>query len=171
MGVAPEALVEPAHLLVHHRVMGHTVVEVGLLRGGGKLTVKQQIAGLEKIAVLGQLLDRVAAVEQNAFVAVDECDLGIAASRRGVARVVREHPGLGVEFADVDDGRPDRSLVDRKRRFLVADEELAGFDVGAGLHIHGRVLGCTPVGPHSARKRRDGALHASGKTAREAGCA
>ncbi len=55
MGVAPEALEEPAHLLVHHRVMGHAVVEIGLLGGGRQLAVEQEIAGLEEIAVLGQV--------------------------------------------------------------------------------------------------------------------
>ena len=81
MRVAPEALEEPAHLLVHHRVVGDAVVEIGLLGGGRQFAVEQQIAGLEEIAVLGQLLDRIAAIEQNAFVAVDIGDLGLAARR------------------------------------------------------------------------------------------
>src|SRR5262245_52061227 len=102
MGVASKALIEPAHLLVHHGVMGDTIVEVGLLGGSGKLAVEQEVAGLEKVAVLGQLLDRVSAIEQDALVAVDIGDLGLAASRRGVAGIIGEHSGLGVEFADVD---------------------------------------------------------------------
>ncbi len=142
MRVAPEALVEPAHLLVHHGVAGDTIVEVGLLRGGRQLAVEQEIAGLQEVAVLGQLLDRIAAIEQDAFVAVDIGDLGLAAARRGVAGIVGEHPGLGVELADVDDRRADRSLVDRERVFLVSNDELAGLDVGAGLRIHDRALGC-----------------------------
>jgi hypothetical protein len=44
-------------------VVGDTIVEVGLLRGGGKLAVEQEITGLEKVAVLGQLFDRIAAIE------------------------------------------------------------------------------------------------------------
>ena len=142
MGVAPEALVEPAHLLVHHGVAGDTVVEIGLLRGGRKLAVEQEVAGLEEIAVLRQLLDGKAAIEQNAFVAVDIGDLGLAAPGRGVAGIVGEHPGLGVELADVEDRRADRSLVDRERPLLVVDDQFAGFDVGAGLRIHDRALGC-----------------------------
>ena len=63
------------HLLVHHRVVGDAVVELGLLRRGRQLAVEQQVADLEEVAVLGQLLDRVAAIEQHALVAVDVGDL------------------------------------------------------------------------------------------------
>jgi hypothetical protein len=60
-------------------MMGHAVIEVGLLRGGRQFPVEQQIASLEEIAVLGNLLDGIAAVQQDAFVAVDIGDLGLAA--------------------------------------------------------------------------------------------
>ena len=36
----------------------------------------------------------------------------------------------------------DRSVIDRERPVLVADGELAGLGVGAGLRIHDRALGC-----------------------------
>ena len=81
MRVAAEALEEPAHLLVHHRVMDHAIVEIRLLPGGRQFAVKQQVTGLEKIAVLGQIVDRVAAIEQHALVTVDIGDLGFAARR------------------------------------------------------------------------------------------
>src|SRR5271166_3464409 len=136
MGVPAEALVEAAHLLVHHGVEGDTIIEVGLLRGRGQLAVKQEIAGLEEVAVLGQLLNGVAAIEQEPFVAVDIRYLGLAASGRGVAGIVGEHSGFGVEFADIDHGGSDRSVEDRERRLLVAKAEGSGFDVGAGLRIH-----------------------------------
>ena len=72
VGVAAEAGEEPVHLLVDHRVVGDAMVEVGLLRRRRQFAVEQQVAGLEEIAVLGELLDRVAAVEQDALVAVDD---------------------------------------------------------------------------------------------------
>ena len=81
VGVAAEALEEAAHLLVDHGVMGDAVVEVGLLRGGRQFAVEQQVAGLEEVAVLGEVLDRIAAIEQDALVAVDVGDLGLAARR------------------------------------------------------------------------------------------
>ena len=107
MRVAAEALEEAAHLLVDHRVMVHAIVEVGLLRLGRQFAVEQQVAGLEEVAVLGELLDRVAAIEQDAFVAVDIGDLGLAAPGRGEARVVGEDAGLAVKLGDVDDVRTD----------------------------------------------------------------
>ena len=100
--------------------------------------------------MLGQLLDRHAAVEQDAFVAVDIGDLGFAAAGRGEARVVGEHAGLGVELADVDHIRPDRAAVDRERPVLVADGKLGGLDVGAGLRVHDCTL--EPVGPATGRR-------------------
>ena len=75
MGVAAEAGEEARHLLVHHRVAGDAIVEIVLLRLGRQFAVEQQIADLEEVAVLGELVDRIAAVQQDAFVAVDEGDL------------------------------------------------------------------------------------------------
>ena len=69
-----------AHLLVHHRVAGDAIVEIGLLRGGRQFAVEQQVAGLEEVAVLGELVDRIAAIEQDARVAVDIGDLAIPCS-------------------------------------------------------------------------------------------
>jgi hypothetical protein len=57
MRVAAEALEKPGHLLVHHRVAGEPVVEGLLLNGARQLPIKQEIAGLQKIAMLGDLFD------------------------------------------------------------------------------------------------------------------
>ena len=55
--------------------MGDAIVEIVLLRLRRQLAVEQQVAGLEEVAVLGELLDRIAAIEQDALVAVDIGDL------------------------------------------------------------------------------------------------
>ncbi len=136
MGVAPEALEKAAHLLMHHGVARDAVIEVGLLRRRRQLAVQQQVAGLQEVAVLGDLLDRHAAVEQDARVAVDVGDLGLAGAGRGEAGVVGEHAGLGVELADVDHLGPDGAVVDREAVFLVADRKLGLLGVGAGLRVH-----------------------------------
>ncbi len=121
MGVAAEALEEAGHLLVDHGVMDHALVEVFLLRLGRQLAVEQQVAGFEEVAVFRQLLDRIAAVFENAGVAVDIGDLGLAAAGGGEAGIVGEHSGLGVELGDVDDIGPDGAAQNREIVGLVAD--------------------------------------------------
>ena len=154
--VAPEALEEAAHLLVDHRVAVHAIVEVLLLRLGGQFAVEQQVAGLEEVTVFGELLDRVAAIEQDAFVAVDVGDLGLAASRRGEARVVGEDAGLPVELGNVDHVRTDRAFVHREGVVLLADGELRGFGVltvgRRRLGVHGRPFRSPPRGPEEGLK-------------------
>ena len=131
MGVAAKALEEAVHLVVHHRVARDPVVEIRLLGRGRQLAVEQEIAGLEEVAMLGELLDRVAAIEQDALVAVDIGDLRLAGGGRGEAGIVGEHPGLGVELRDVDDARADRPVLHRELELLVVDDE------GARSAIHG----------------------------------
>ena len=138
--VAAEALEEAAHLLVNHRVAGHAVVEVRLLRRRRQFSVQQQVTGLEKVAVLGQLLDRVTPVKQDAFVAIDIGDLGFAARRRGEAGVVGKHPALRVELRNIDDLGTDRAGVYRHIPVVVADRQGAGLIFGAGFGVHGRAL-------------------------------
>ena len=86
MRVAPEAAEEGAELFVHHRVVGDVVDELLLLLGGRQLAVEQQVGDLQEVAVLGQLLDRIAAVEQHPFVTVDIGDAGAAGGGRHEAR-------------------------------------------------------------------------------------
>jgi hypothetical protein len=87
-------------------VVDHAVVEVFLLRLGRQLAIEQEVTGFEEVAVFGELLDRVAAVFQDAGVAVDVGDLGLAAAGRRKPGVVGKHARLGVELGDVDHVRP-----------------------------------------------------------------
>ncbi|MEY9764454.1 hypothetical protein ABH988_005239 [Bradyrhizobium ottawaense] len=148
MRVAAEALEEAGHLLVHHRVMGHAVVEILLLRGGRQIPEQQEIAGLEEVAVLGELLDRVAAVFQHARVAVDIGDLRLAARGGGEAGIVGEQAGLAVELADIDDIRPDAAAVDREIVVLVSDRQRSGLI--ARFCVHRR----SPMKCEAGRSRR-----------------
>ncbi|MGY3409643.1 hypothetical protein ACVWZV_005756 [Bradyrhizobium sp. GM5.1] len=136
-------LEEAGHLLVHHRVMDHAVVEILLLRGGRKLPEQQQIAGLEEVAILGELFDRIAAVFQHARVTVDIGDLGLAARGRGEARIVGEQAGLAVELADIDDVGPDAAAVDRKIEILVSDRQCGGLIAWFGVHQRSPMYGET----------------------------
>ena len=156
MRVAAEALEEARHLLVHHGVARDAVVEIGLLRLVGQFAVEQQIAGLEKVAVLGELLDREAAIEQHALVAVDIGDLGFAARRRGEAGIVGEHAGLAVELADVDDARADRPGLDRQLDRFVVDDDRAGIARSWSLpSTEPETADAAPVAPAHARQTTD----------------
>ncbi|MNT50518.1 hypothetical protein D3C72_1874420 [compost metagenome] len=72
--VTAEATQEELHLLVDHGVVGHAAREVGLLRCVRQVTVQQQVAGFQEVAVFSQLLNGVAAVQQFALVAVNVSD-------------------------------------------------------------------------------------------------
>ena len=66
MGVAREAVVEQPHVLVQHRVPAELVAEVFELARGRQLAVDQQVGDFDEVAIRGQLLDRVAAIAQDA---------------------------------------------------------------------------------------------------------
>ena len=66
MGVAAEAVEEAPQLLVHHGVVGDVLAEFGELGAGRQLAFQQQVGDLDEVRLLGQLLDRVAAVQQDA---------------------------------------------------------------------------------------------------------
>ena len=127
MGVAAEALEEAGHLLVHHGVVDHALVEILLLRLGRQLAVEQQVAGFEKVAFFGELFDRIAAVFQDTGVAVDIGDLGLAAAGGGEAGIIGKHSGLGVELGDVDDVGPNAAAQNREIVGLVADRQRCVF--------------------------------------------
>ena len=106
MGVVVEALHEPlAHVLVDEGVVGDLVDPLVELLGGGQLSVDQQVRHLEVGRLLGQLLDRVAAVAQHAVVAVEVGDRARGQGRRHERRVrepdARQQlaPGVGGDSA------------------------------------------------------------------------
>ena len=126
VGVAPETAEEVGHLLVQHRVPGHPALEILELGGRRKLPVKQQVADLEIVGLLGELVDRVAAVEQLTLVAVDIGDRRLTGSGGRKARVIGEDAHIRVELADVDDRRAVHCIVDRQFDRLVVVGQCCG---------------------------------------------
>ena len=126
MGITTEATQEEGHLLMHHGVHGDSAFELSVLLCIRKLAIQQQVTGLDEISMIGQLVDRVAAIQQNAFLAIDIGDVGLAACCRGETRIVGEVTALAIERRDVDDARAKRSAIDRKF-------------VGLAVHRKGRV--------------------------------
>ena len=133
MRIAAEAVEKAAQLFVHHRVVGDVVDELRLFLCVRQFAIQQQIGDFEKITVLGQLLDRVAAIHQDAFVAVDIGDARPTGGGRHKSRVVGETAGLRIKLADVDDPRPNRPVEDGQL------DRFAGFIVRKG-HASGRQI-------------------------------
>ena len=90
MGVVLEPLHQLLDVLVQQRVLRDGVGPALQLLLGRQLAEQNQIGDFEIVAVLGQLLDGVAAILQDAFVAVDVGD-GAAARRRVQKRGVVGH--------------------------------------------------------------------------------
>jgi hypothetical protein len=90
VGVVVEAVDELLDVLVHVGVVGDLVGPGARLFFVRQVAVQQQPGHVEEGRALGQFLDRVAAVAQDALVAVDEGDG--AAAARGVleGRVIGE---------------------------------------------------------------------------------
>jgi hypothetical protein len=66
---------------MQHRVIGDVLPEFRLLRHIGQLAIKQQVADLEEVALLGQLLDGIAAMEQDSLLAIDMGEVGLVGAR------------------------------------------------------------------------------------------
>jgi len=103
MRVTAEARKEAGHLLVHHRVIGDGSADRLELLVGRQLAVEQEIADSEEVRVLRQLVDRVAAVEKFAYVAVDVGDARGAVRGRGEAWIVSKAARVAIDLGDVDD--------------------------------------------------------------------
>jgi hypothetical protein len=94
MGVVVEAFQEALpHVLVDEGVVGDLVAPGGELLRGGQLAVQEQIGHLEIGRLLGQLLNRVTPVAQDACLAVEVGDGALAGRRRHEPGVVEPHPG------------------------------------------------------------------------------
>ena len=103
--------------------------------------MQNQIGGFEIGAVLGQLLDGIAAVAQDALVAVDERDLALAQRRVVERRVVAHHPeivGLHLDLAQIDGA--DR--VVRDGHFV----GLARAIIGNGKRVPAHEIGLSAAG-------------------------
>ena len=114
VGVVVEAVDEPlAHVLVDERVVGDLVrprLELALVR---QLAVQQEVGDLEVRRVLGELLDRIAAVAEDAVVPVEVGDRRAAGGGRQEGWVVEEEVLVelsqgGARKHTVGDGDRDR---------------------------------------------------------------
>ncbi len=105
MGVAAEALEEAVELGVQHGVPRDALLELFVLGGVRQFAVQQQVADFQEVGLRGQLVDRIAAVQQNAGVAVDVGQGRFAGRGGSEAGVEGEGAGAAVQLADIDDVR------------------------------------------------------------------
>ena len=120
MRVVPEAVHEMLGGLGHHGVVGDLVDPVPLLLGGRQFAEQQQVSDLEEGAVLRQIVDVVSAIAKNAFVAVDESDLALAASRVHEGGIVGHEPEIiGTGFESTQLSGPDSSHFYRELQGLI----------------------------------------------------
>ena len=120
-----------------HRMARDGVGKFRQLRFRWQVAVKQQICHLHERRLFGQLLNRIAAVKQNALVAVDKCDCRFAASRRCKARIKGKMVRRGVKLADIEhigtfaafhDGQVVAVVSDFKRRVSFGHIEAPSYE-------------------------------------------
>ena len=148
VGVVAEALEEVLEVLVDEGVVGDVEDPAVELGPGRQLAEDQQVGDLEVGRVLAELRDRVAAVFEDAGVAVDEGDRRAAGGGVGEGRVVGQHPefvGVDLDLAQVH--RPHGAVLDRQLVGLpgavVGDGEAVRRPGADGLrgHVLGLLLG------------------------------
>ena len=113
VGVVAEGPHQLLDVLVDDRVVGDVVHPSLVLRPGGKLAVEDEVRRLQVVALLGQLLDRIAPIKKDALVPVDEGDLAAAGGGVGEGGVVGHQPevvGPRLDLPQVE--RADRPVLD-----------------------------------------------------------
>ncbi|MPM66873.1 hypothetical protein SDC9_113785 [bioreactor metagenome] len=114
MGVVRERVDQLLDVLRDEHVVVDVVLPLVQLGAGREFPVDQEVGDLEVAAPLGELLDRVAAVVEDALVTVDVGDRGMAGGRVEHAGV-EGHQAMAVGVADPEQIlRPQRPLGDRK---------------------------------------------------------
>ena len=94
MGIRGESFEEFFHIFVDHGVVGELSAEVCELAGGREFAVEEEPRGFDEIGLFGELFDGVAAVTEDAFVAIDEGDGTFAGPGAVEARVHGDGAGL-----------------------------------------------------------------------------
>src|ERR1700737_437944 len=114
MGIVMEAVDQLLDVLVEERVMGDRVHPVATLSGIGQVAVYQEVGDLEEAAAFGQLLDRIAAVAEDAALAIDEGDRAPTTRRVEEGGIIAEQARAGPIGGDLlEVGGGDRTVADR----------------------------------------------------------
>ena len=114
MRIAPETAEKIVELVMDHRMARNGRDELILLLPVRQLAGQQQVADFEEIAMLGELLDRIAAIEQHAGIAVDIGNRGTTACSGKETWIVSKFSSLAEQGADIDHIRSDRAAENGK---------------------------------------------------------
>src|SRR5690606_35374264 len=115
---------------MQHGVIFDGFVETLVFFLAWQFAVEQEVAYFEEIGMFGELIDRVAPVQQYAVGAINVGNGGLAGCRGDKAWIVCENAFLD-EAAYVDNVRADGAGINRKLNGLVSHRE-RGFPVGHG---------------------------------------
>jgi hypothetical protein len=125
MGIVVKTIHELFDVLMGHGVPDNVMAPFVQLFLGGESAMQNEVGGLQIGALFGQLFDGIAAIAQNAFVAVDE---GYPALTRGGVhkrRIVTHQAEVFVRYLDLPQvRRANRCAIERVgavgNRYLVA---------------------------------------------------
>src|SRR5712691_1569005 len=145
-----EAVHELLDVLVDPRVVGDLPRPLVERLPGRQLASEEEIRDLEERRLLGELLDRIAAIPEDPLVAVDEGDRAPGGRRVHEGRVVGEEP-------EVVGPRPDLTQVHRSNR-AVGDRQLVGL-AGAVVQDRQGFLGAHDTLSISRRPGRHASPH------------
>ena len=133
--IGGEGVEEVPHLLADEGVMRHLAAEPIELLAGRQLAPDQQVGDLQEGRALGQLLDRIAAIAEDALLPVEEGDGAGARAGVAVAGVVGDEPGLAAQPPDVDRVVTLGAAHQRQLHLPVADAQR-----GASVRVAASVL-------------------------------
>src|SRR5579863_5769550 len=131
-----KAVQEFLDALVNESVMGNVVGPVFQLFAGREFAKEDQVGGLEISAALGEFLDGVSAIAQDAGIAIDEGNLAFAEGRVVEGGVVAHHAEVALIQLDL----PEVKSADG----IVGNRHFVGFAVaidGNGERVPGHAIG------------------------------
>ena len=101
MGIVMKAVEKFLDAFMNERVMRDVVGPILQLLRVRQLAVQKQVGGFEVGAFLGQIFDGIAAIAQDARVAIDVSHSADARCRVVERRIVAHHPEIGVFYLDL----------------------------------------------------------------------
>ena len=117
--IAAEAIKKAAQLFMQHGVVGHALAKFLILRGIGQIAIQQQIGNFQEARFFGQLINGIAAIKQDAGIAINIGDGAFAGSGRAIAGVKGENPKIAIKLANISNMRAQRAAQQGQRRAFV----------------------------------------------------